>query len=251
MPEDAGLIVADAYGAESCARPRRAPSPPPPAAPCCCASPWPPRTGCTVWPIPAPTPNSSGQNPTLGARRGTSKQGGKQSLACASAGCRERAHAGRSNALSVLSKADTTLPRRDRLSPSHRRRLFAPLRSGKLMARRQPPHVERRPSCADCRLCLEAQAEPGFLWLLAEARGGVVANLAKRLFRSRPNGIDAGDLDFGDRIVKVAGAYLENLETVVEKRTSRLYRALWAWKLQDAYAGFGFILNVPTHSAPE
>jgi hypothetical protein len=86
---------------------------------------------------------------------------------------------------------------------------------------------------------------------LAAAFGGVVSNLAERLFRSRPNGVDAGDLDFGDRIVKVAGAYADNLETVIEEQTSRLDRALRGWKPQDAYAGFGLILNVPRHSAPE
>jgi hypothetical protein len=87
--------------------------------------------------------------------------------------------------------------------------------------------------------------------VLAASFGGVVSNLAERLFRSRPNGIDAGDLDFGDRNIKVAGAYADNLETVIEEQTSALDRALWAWKPQDAYAGFGLILNVPKHSAPD
>jgi hypothetical protein len=87
--------------------------------------------------------------------------------------------------------------------------------------------------------------------LAAAFGGGVISNLAERLFRSRPHGVDAGDLDFGDRILKVASAYADNLETLIEEQTSALDRALWGWKPQDPYAGFVLILNAPGHSAAE
>ena len=69
----------------------------------------------------------------------------------------------------------------------------------------------------------------------------------ERKFRSRPHGVDGGDLLSIDRVGERPGANAIDIATVINKTASGFDGLLGAWMLRDVRCRVFAILNVPHH----